>query len=418
MSVRALVLADTDSYVKWGATLVSTTPWESRLAVLDGHAAPSPRQVADAVDGSGIDARDVVRTDGAQLRDLLDRWAPDVLVLAVRAHAVPPVLSLLEDAHGRPVVVTGVAGICVPVQWYDVNLRRGADVFVVHSRRERRDLVGVAARHDVPHRVALATLPFLRVAARRPALAHAGRAAAATAATSRQGPVVFAPQSLVPSDDTGRESVLRGLAAAVRPGREVHVKVRSRDGEVEAHRGAGDYAALLARLRSTGDAPDGLRVVDGPMSHHLRGASGFVTIGSSAALEAVAAGVPSVVLTDLGVDDAHLNSVFVGSGLLGTLADVAQGRFRTVDAGWAHDNYFHGPEADDWRTQVDQLLAERALHGLAAPAQVPATLGNRVRGQYYRLDALAPWRGTALEPIERLLLGAARWLNRTVLHLR
>ncbi|MCR4512187.1 DUF6716 putative glycosyltransferase, partial [Aeromicrobium sp. 50.2.37] len=166
MSVRALVLADTDSYVKWGATLASTTSWTSRLAVLDGHAAPSRRQVADAADGSGFDVEQVTWTDADALRETLTTWRPDVLVLAVRAHAVPPVLRLLDDAPGRPVVITGVAGVCVPVQWYDVNLRRGADVFVVHSRRERRDLAGVAARHGVPHRVALATLPFLRVAAR------------------------------------------------------------------------------------------------------------------------------------------------------------------------------------------------------------------------------------------------------------
>lgn len=417
MSVRALVLADTDSYVKWGATLAATTPWTSRLAVLDGHAAPSRRQVADAVDGSGFDVEQVTWADADALRELLTAWRPDVLVLAVRAHAVPPVLRLLDDAPGRPVVLTGVAGVCVPVQWYDVNLRRGADVFVVHSRRERRDLVAVAARHDVPHRVALATLPFLRVAARRPVEVGAGRGAVA-APPAPDGPVVFAPQSLVPHDDAGRERVLRGLATAVRPGREVHVKVRSRAGEVEAHRGAGDYAALLARLHADGATPEGLRVVDGPMSQHLRGASGFVTVGSSAALEAVAAGVPAVVLTDLGVDDAHLNSVFVGSGLLGTLADVAHGRFRSVDRGWAHDNYFHDPAADDWQTQVEHLLAERARHGLPAPARVPTTLGNRVRGVYYRLDALAPWRGTALEPLERLLLAAARRLNRAVLHLR
>ncbi len=420
MSVRALVLADTDSYVKWGATLVEGTGWDTRVAVLDGYAAPSVRQVADALEGTSTDPADVALVDAPALRAVLARWRPDVLVLAVRAHAVPPVLDLLDDATDRPVTVTGVAGICVPVQWYDVNLRRGADVFVAHSRRERRDLAGVAARHAVPHHVALATLPFLRVAARRPAPAPASTAGGSTAHRHARpdGPVVFAPQSLVPADDLGRETVLRGLATAVRPGREVHVKVRSRAGEVEAHRGAGDYAALLARLREDGTVPAGLRIVDGSMARHLEGASGFVTIGSSAALEAVAAGVPTVVLTDLGVDDAHLNSVFVGSGLLGSTEDVRHGRFRRVDPAWAHDNYFHGSDHNDWHEQVEHLLAARADRGLPRPTAVPATLGNRVRGIYYRLDALAPGRRTPLAPLERAVLALARRLNRRLLHLR
>ena len=55
MTVRALVLADTDSYVKWGASLVGTTPWDTRLAVLAGHAAPSARQVGDALEGTEVE---------------------------------------------------------------------------------------------------------------------------------------------------------------------------------------------------------------------------------------------------------------------------------------------------------------------------------------------------------------------------
>lgn len=413
VTVRAVVVADTDSYVKWGATLVGTAPWESRVVVLDGHVAPSARQIRDALVGTDVDPGTVDRVRRAGLRTLLRTDRPDVLVLAVRAHAVPAVLGLLDDVADRPVVVTGVAGICVPVQWYDVNLRRGTDLYLVHSRRERRDLLAVAARHGVRHRVALGTLPFLRVAA------GSLRAVRGTVRTrTADGPVVFAPQSLVPAGDADRERVLRGLAAAVGPDREVHVKVRSRHGEAEAHRGAGDYTSLLERLHAEGAVPSGLRVVDGPMAEHLERASGFVTIGSSAVLEAVAGGVPSVVLGDLGVDDAHLNAVFVGSGLLGSLDDVAHGRFRRVDPAWAADNYFHDPADDDWLQQVEQLLVDRALRGLPLPQPVPATLGNRVRGVYYRLDAVAPWRGTPLAPLERAVLGLARWLNRRVLHLR
>lgn len=421
---RALVVADTDSYVKWGATLVEQArtsdghAWQRRLVVLDGHAAPSARQVADALTGTDVDVAAVDRVRLGGLRRLLDEWRPDVLVLAVRAHAVPVLVDLLPRDASRPVVVSGVAGICVPVQWYDVNLRRGADVFVVHSHRERRDLLEIATRHDVRHEVALATLPFLPIAARRPV--PVGRHAASVGAETPHdvGPVVFAPQSLVPADDAGREVVLAGLAAAARDGGEVHVKVRSRDGEVEAHRGAGDYPALMARLRADGRLPDAVRVVEGPMGLHLRGASGFVTIGSSAALEAVAAGVPTIVLTDLGVDDAHLNGVFVGSGLLGSLQDVADRRFRRVDPAWAADNYFHDGADDDWTTRVEALLARRDHGDLAPVERVPATLGNRVRGLYYRLDAAAPWRGTPLAPLERLVLAAARWVNRRLLHLR
>lgn len=410
--VRVLVLADTDSYVKWGACLLDPAPsgWTVDVAVLEGHAAPSTRQVEDALTGTAVDPAAVRRTSGRGLVPLVQELAPDVVVLAVRGHAVPAVTRLLARLGTRPVTVTGVAGISVPVQWYDVNLRRGADLYVVHSRREARELSAVAARHDVDHRVALATLPFLRVAARSPAGSgrrHRGGDA---------GPVVFAPQSLVPADDIGRRRLLADLTAAIGGARDLHVKVRSRTGEAEAHRGAGDYSGLIGGLPSR--QRDRVHVVDGPMSRHLETAHGFVTVGSSAALESVAAGVPAIVLSDLGVGDATFNGVFVGSGLLGTLEDLAADRFRRVDPAWAADNYFHPDEEDTWLDELVDLLDQRAVGALAAPTPLPRTLGNLVRGVYYRLDALAPWRGTPFAPLERLILSTARGLNRTLLHLR
>ncbi|RYJ05994.1 MAG: hypothetical protein EON52_08670, partial [Actinomycetales bacterium] len=110
-----------------------------------------------------------------------------------------------------------MAGIALPVQWYDVNLRRGADLFVTHSHREVEEISAVARRHEVRHRTTLATLPFL---------AHV-RASAATDGRPAHGTsVVFAPQSLVPAATEDRRRLLQRLAdaARARPDRRVVVK--------------------------------------------------------------------------------------------------------------------------------------------------------------------------------------------------
>lgn len=406
---------DSDSYVKWASALASRLPadWQARLVVLEGHAAPSPRQVDDALAG-GIDPHDLGRVGARGLARLLADWSPDVLLLGVRAHAVPAVTGMLDASPRRPVVVTGVAGIALPVQWYDVSLRRAADLFVVHGLREQRELTAVARAHDVPCRPALATLPFL---ARAPATVG-GRTGGGDAAG--RGPVVFAPQALVPFTDHERERLVARLADTARahPDRDVLVKLRSRAGEVEAHRESRGYAEIVRDLAARGGAPSNLRVVDGPMAQHLSGAAGLVTVSSSSALEAVAAGVPALVLDDFGVNQRLMNSVFADSGLLGSTDDLVAGRFRHLDPHWAEDNYFHHPDADTWVDDVEELLARRSTRGLPPCPRPAPTLGHRLRDAYYRRDALAPWRGTPLAGAERAMLAGARWVNRRALHLR
>lgn len=399
---------DSDSYVKWGASLAGQLPeaWEPRLVVLEAQGSPSDRQVAEALTRTDFSLDDVERLGARSLRHAIETWAPDVLLLATRAHAVPHLVEWIERQPRRPVVVTGVAGIALPVQWYDVNLRRGADLFVTHSRREVEEIAAVAARHDVRHRTTLATLPFL---------AHVRTSAVPSGEPTPGTSIVFAPQSLVPASAQDRRRLLERLADAARahPERRVVVKLRAQAGESEAHRGGAGYVDLAHDL----DLPSNLVFADGPMAEHLEDAAALVTVSSSAVLEAMAADVPALVLTDFGIDDAHMNSLFVGSRLLGTTDDVVAGRFHRADPEWAADNYFHDADDDTWVADVEELLARRE-DGLDEPARIPRTFGNRLRGVYYRHNALQPWRGTPLAPLERLMLWAAHVANRRVLHLR
>ncbi len=405
---RALLVADSDSYVKWAAALAADLPddWDVHLIVLAARGAPSDRQVEDAVHLTGIEPDEVEHLSAHDLRRELRRWRPDVLVLGVRAHAVPHISGWFAHDRQRPVIVTGVAGIALPVQWYDVDLRRGADLFVTHSRREAAEIAHTAHVHEVPHRTTLATLPYLQAA--RVPVPVAGRRAKADA-------IVFAPQSLVPAADDDRRLLLRRLAETARahPDLRVVVKGRTRDGESEAHRGGAGYAELAAET----ELPANLEFADGPMAEHLARATGFVTVSSSAVLEATAAGVPSLVLTDFGVDDDLMNSVFEGSGLFGSADDLLALRFAHADEDWARRNYFHDPAHDTWLTDLTTLLSTREA-GLPAPARRPATLGARLRDLYYRHDALQPWHGTWLAPLERLMLWAGHVANRRLLHLR
>jgi hypothetical protein len=158
------------------------------------------------------------------------------------------------------------------------------------------------------------------------------------------------------------------------------VKVRATAGQAQTHHERHPYQDRWAGLLARGEV-DGseLRFATGPMAEHLACAAGLVTVSSTAALEAIAAGVRVLILSDFGVNAAMINEVFVGSGLLGDLADLRAGRLHRPDPGWAQRNYLHDAATDDLAPVLDALVLRRRLRGLVARPPVPATLRARVR---------------------------------------
>ena len=179
------------------------------------------------------------------------------------------------------------------------------------------------------------------------------------------------------------------LAAVADPSRRVVVKLRSRPGETEAHQERVGYAELLE------NAPENLVFSYAPMTEALATAEGVVTVSSTAAIEAMAAGVPVIALDDLGVRPALLNHVFTGSGLLGGADDVVARRFRHPDAAWAATNYFHDPRTSTWWEQTRNLVAQRRRGRLAA-RMVPGERGGVLHAAWHRRHVLGVHDRSAL----------------------
>ena len=403
-----LVVADTDSYVKWGAALASQLPdeWHARLVVVATPAQPSARQLRVALSGTRFAPSDVEVVELGPLGDLVDMLRPDAVLLAVRGPLVRvlvPVVGERVDRADRPVIVTGFPGLTIPAARKAVIYRERTDLIVLHSRREVREFRALADDLEVPVGLSLATLPFLRVAARTLEAAAVGTAAAGSGAAFRpphdpertphdpdRTDLVFAAQAKVPAERDDRVRLLGWLADAARrrPNRRVVVKVRARAGEAQTHAESWDYADLLAdpevRAELGGTLPPNLVVEDGPMADHLTRASALVTVSSTAVLEAIAEGVPSLVIDEFGVGPKRINTVFVGSGLFGGPGDVAAAAARHPDPAWLDDNYFHGPATDDWVDRLAELVERRRAAPLPLPPRRHNRAGGAVRRAYER----------------------------------
>ncbi|MFB9308982.1 hypothetical protein BJY17_001555 [Agromyces hippuratus] len=406
---RLLVVADSDSYVKWGAAFARGFPdsWRSDLVVLRTPVQPSARQLGAALAGSGFVAGSIETVDLDDLGELLARTRPDVVLLALRGPLVRVVAPIVGRAPDRPVIMSGFPGLTIPAEPKAIVYRELVDLIVLHSRREVREFRSNAERLGANIDFGLATLPFLPDAA-----------ATDVAADVRRTDLVFAAQAKVPAEREDRLRLLGWLAAAARsrPSRRVVVKVRARRGEAQTHAEAFDYAEMLAdaevRRELGGTLPPNLVVEDGPMAAQLSRAAGLVTVSSTAVLEAIAAGLPVLLVDEFGVTPKLINTVFEGSGLFGGADALADWELRHPNAAWLADDYFHGREFDDWSFALAGLLAQRAAGQLGSRARAHNLAGGALRRAFERKRMLGSHDRSLAGAAAMVVAVPARWLLR------
>jgi hypothetical protein len=352
---HVLAISDSDSYLKWAAGMVDGLPtgWSSTSVIVRTPIRPSAAQIRAAVAGTGLVDTPPSIASERRVRTLAERLRPDVVLVATTGPVADVLLRrTLADLQPRPVLVTGLPGISVPATEKALVYRSAADLFVAHSRREVADFAALAEGLGLDLTIGLGRLP---------ALDDVGEPA------PTRDRIVFAAQAKTPESPDERERTLLALAALAeeRPDLDVVVKLRAVGGEAQTHREDHAYDHLWRRLVARRVVrPDAVRFAAGSMAEHLAHAAGFVTVGSTAALEAIAARIPTLVLTDFGVGAETFNLTFTGSGLFGTLEDLAAGRFHEPDPTWLADNYFHDPTDVTWLSDLGDLVTRAATTGL------------------------------------------------------
>ncbi|MFD4136442.1 DUF6716 putative glycosyltransferase [Streptomyces goshikiensis] len=323
-SLRVAVLADSDTRWKWGALTARRLAPGHRLTghLLRGRATPTARQLGEV----GVQADRLTEVTCAEFLADIKREQYDVVVLALVGGAVQAVLhgvrALWPDPAARPVIVTGYVGVVYEKLADGLLLRHGADLVLANSRHDaerfRAVYEGVGADAGS---VTETVLPFLD-------------GAAYEAAGGRATTVVFAVQPSVPESRADRAYLLERAAghARLHPDREVLVKLRSRPGEHTTHLEEQPYQRLAAKV--PGGLPANCRLAYGNMGEVLDGTDLLVTVSSTAALESLHRGIPTAVLTDLGIREALGNHHFLGSGCLASWDQLDAGLLPQGDPEW------------------------------------------------------------------------------------
>ncbi|MFD1214755.1 DUF6716 putative glycosyltransferase, partial [Arthrobacter sp. GCM10027362] len=347
---RITAVADSDSYLKFAcATLQNLGPgWERQVLLVRSPLLPTRDQLAAATAGTFQDGRNVPVLPAHALRTSLA--GSDVVLAAATGPVAEEIFAHAARITPRPALLSALPGVAIPATGKALRFRALGDAFITHSYAECRAFSDQAELLRQEQQILVSRLPFLTSALRPEPVITPLRA------------VVFAPQAKVPVERADRVAILQALAAlSRRSGLPVRVKLRAWAGEPQTHREQYPYDTLWEQLvESRAAAGHELQFRTGPMAEQLVPGTALVTVSSTAALEAVDAGLPVLVLSDFGVSEQMLNKVFDGSGLLGTLEDLKAGHFFHPEAHWLRDNYFHKQD-----TPLGDLLALYACRARA-----------------------------------------------------
>ncbi|WP_420450885.1 DUF6716 putative glycosyltransferase [Ilumatobacter sp.] len=347
-------LGDSDTRLKWAVrvavAICADVPGAAPpVPISVGPSAPTPKQLSSI----GLEV-DVEHLDDDEWGDRLAEF--DVVVVCSLMFRLNGVLERVREVERagrrRPLVVTGYAGVVYEGHEMGALWRSGADVVVCNSRRDHRRFGEVYDEFGLDPAVlvrgGLGVLPRDRPPAEV-------LATAAAPSPERDGPIVFAVQPDVPRSREERLALLRRWVeyADRWPDRQVVVKLRSRPGEQTTHPEPHHYETLAGTHLA--EVPANLEFRYGVMEGVLDGARALATVSSTAAMEALAMGVPTVILADFGVQDRYGTRFFLRSGLMRTVEQVIDDDIGSPRPEWLADNGFH---PDDTLDHVARRVAE------------------------------------------------------------
>ena len=341
---RVAAVADTDSRLKWSwatAQLLAGARAPD-IIVAESPVAPSNEQIDDVTDGRATMARSV--SIGSFVDDPVIA-AADVLTVCLPTRALVEVHRQVAALHRRtgrrPVVVVGYAGLVYENRVEGLAWRIGADVICVNSRADEHVARSLVDELNRPSQ-RIVRLGY-------PQFARSTRPSDAPAA------LTFAAQPDVPARRVERLHLLERLIGYARrhPHETVILKLRTRPGERTTHPQPHDYRRLARQFEPL---PSNLTFETGAISDTLDRTRCLVTVSSTAALESMARGLPTVLLTDFGVSERLGNHVFVGSGCMRSLGDVEGGAMPNPVAAWADEHGVFDDGSDALRATVSSLL--------------------------------------------------------------
>ena len=290
----------------------------------------------------------------------------DVLILGLDGQrsrdALLQLAALWEGRSQRPMLVSAYPGLLFRFALEGMLDRSGADLLCLNSEQDLATYrMGRQAQGLSSDNAVVTGLPVLWNA-------HSSR--------KQVNPpsIVFFEQPSIPVHPLQRRYVCRQLKALAEawPDHPVIFKPRTSSIESTLHRRHGEMAGVIEAMAET--VPN-LQVSFKPATRLLRNCGCAITVSSTAALEAMAMGVSTRIVGDLGVTETLGNHFFAESGAVADFAAIRANPFEAI-----HDT--HWLQQQGWRVDGQDTFINAIVTRLEGDLdQLPSDgLGSRSWG--------------------------------------
>ena len=231
-----------------------------------------------------------------------------------------------KEPH-RPMIVVASPGVALTEQITGFMSRAPADLLCFNTESERALYACAAAELGVDASNGVTT-GLLGLDREKRGPRPDGRPA-----------VVFFEQPVIPERRMHRTHLLAGLVdlARGRPDVDVLIKLRHTRAETAHHATKHHLEDLARAVMAGGKRPANLVFTHENAAALLDRAALAVTVSSTVAVEAMARGVPTRIVSDFGISEAFGTSYFVGSRCFSSLADLDPDMGESADPDWVAD---------------------------------------------------------------------------------
>lgn len=214
----------------------------------------------------------------------------------------------------RPLVISVYPGLVIRYPYDGYAVRSGSDLLWLNCRKDLEAYEDMCFAFGLnSDNARLFGIPsLLQPIARQHSADH--------------GPIVFFEQAIIPRYREERSYLARELVRLAKrnPAWTILVKPRATGSQATLHRTMHAITPLLeTEAEAQGGWPSNLEVTSEKASRLLARASHCLTITSTVALEALQAGVPTIIIGDFGAHDDYGLHYFFRSGLVKTFAEIA-----------------------------------------------------------------------------------------------
>jgi hypothetical protein len=267
-------------------------------------------------------------------------------------------LTATDLARGkrRPIVVIASPGLALTEHLAGYMSRAPADILCFNAEGERAHYCEAAGEIGVDPSNAIVTgLLSLDRRPREPLTA------------SRQS-IVFFEQPVIPARRMQRMHLLAGLVdvARSRPDVDVLIKLRHAKGETAHHEARFHFEDIAKKVFERG-CPANLSFTHENAQSLLARASLAVTVSSTVAVEAMARGVPTRIISDFGISEALGTAYFVGSGCFAPLSGLSPEMADITRRPWLEERSGASADPAALLDRCVELLCRQEALGSALP---------------------------------------------------